>query len=67
MHGTEHKFQHNFLSNTVRSNTTGEKRNQQMHCNCVSFLKIYLFIAPICLGYSLAIIRDAFSLDLYYL
>ena len=28
-----------------------------MHWNCVSFLKIYLFIAPICFGYSLAIIR----------
>ena len=28
-----------------------------MHCNCISFLKIYLFIAPTCFGYSLAIIR----------
>jgi hypothetical protein len=28
-----------------------------MHCNCASVLKIYLFIAPTCFGYSLAIIR----------
>jgi hypothetical protein len=28
-----------------------------MHRNFMSFLKIYLFIAPICFGYSLAIIR----------
>ena len=33
------------------------KRNQQMHRNCASFLKIYLFIAPTCFGYSVAIIR----------
>ena len=28
-----------------------------MHRNCVSFLKIYLFITPTCFGYSLATIR----------
>ena len=28
-----------------------------MNCTCVSFLKIYLFIAPTCFGYSLAIIK----------
>jgi hypothetical protein len=34
-----------------------EKNNQQMHRNCVSFLKIYLFNASTCFGYSLTIIR----------
>jgi hypothetical protein len=28
-----------------------------MHCNCVTCLKIYLFIAPTCFGHSLTIIR----------
>jgi hypothetical protein len=41
---------------TIRQ-LTGGKSNQQMHWNCVSLLKIYLFIVTTRFGYFLAIIR----------
>ena len=47
-----------YVSHTVHYKTINwRKSNQQIHCNFVSFIKTYLFIAPTCFGYFLAIIR----------
>jgi hypothetical protein len=45
------------IGNYAQLLNSWRKSNQQMHCNCVSFLKIYLCIAPTCFCYSLAVIR----------
>jgi hypothetical protein len=58
-HTHTHKM---YVSHTVHYKAINVRKiKKQMHCNCVSFLKmyvfIYLFIAATCFGYSLAIIK----------